>query len=340
MTLHTFGYGVNIGHGYVKGVRINGEGVELPPVIFPALVAPAGRSVAGALVNETRVKHLGETYWVGESALMSEQPLSRLDQSRIVDPVIIPVLVRHMLRRFGALVGAQGYCVTGLPTTWMANSDLCHALGARLRDGAEETDAWKLFTGIKVIDEPLGAAYDAILDTNGEIVGPSDYRTGQIGVVDLGHNTVDVAVLHKLAPVASRMATFELGTAGPLNTIRALVSGMYNRQLTTYEADMAAREGVVRVRGEEKPLPSGCEAALRQNGDQVAEALASLWRGAHDLDVILVAGGGSHVAAITDAIRDAFPHATILPDGQLAIARGYAKLARRHAVRAAAKVVA
>src|SRR5690349_7526548 len=118
------GHGTNIGHGYVMYVVIDQQGRELPPVVFPAIVAPARRAVTGALANVRTVTAAGRRWWVGEDALLSSAPLTFLAQDRLLDLAFIPALLSGALARLGPLNGAmEGSCVTGLPATWATDRE-------------------------------------------------------------------------------------------------------------------------------------------------------------------------------------------------------------------------
>jgi hypothetical protein len=189
------GHGPNIGHGYVKYVVIDREGNELEPVVFPAMVSRAGRSVAGAIAHVDTVSAGGAQWWTGEDALLAPSPLTILAQERLSDPAFVPALLRSALKRLGNLNGASsGVCVTGLPATWAADTEKARARGAHLRD------AHSGYSGIRVIPEPLGLVYAEALDNHGQVAGDPALLEGQVAVVDLGHHTVDVAVLRRLVP--------------------------------------------------------------------------------------------------------------------------------------------
>lgn len=184
------GHGPNIGHGYVKYVVIDKEGNELPPVVFPAMISRAGRSVAGAIARVDTVSAGGTQWWTGEDALLAPSPLTILAQERLSDTAFVPALLRSALQRLGNLNGASsGVCVTGLPATWAADAEKARALGAHLRDA---------YSGIRVIPEPLGLVYAEALDNHGQVAGDPALLEGQVAVVDLGHHTVEVAVLRRL----------------------------------------------------------------------------------------------------------------------------------------------
>lgn len=320
----TAGHGPNLGHGYTKYVIINPAGVELAPVVFPAVTARAGRQVSGALVKTETIEANGEQWWVGEDALLSPSPLTMLAQDRLSDPAFIPALLRAALQRLGNLNGsAGGYCVTGLPATWAADPAKARQLGDRLRAATGQ------FTGIRVIAEPLGLIYSALLDNHGEITGDTSLSGGTVAVADLGHHTVDTAIIRQLAAVPSSLNTFTLGTARPLREIRAQLSATFERELTLYEADLAVRAGTLHVAGRARPLPVAWDQPLRENGSAIAARLVEEWGSGVQFDAILLGGGGAEEPRLVSAIQARFPHAVVVDRPQTAIARGYARLARR-----------
>lgn len=319
------GHGPNIGHGYVKYIVIDGKGRELPPVVFPAMTAPAGRSVDGALAQASAVELGSRYWWVGDDALLSGSPLTFLAQDRLTDELFIPTLLRGALARMGSLNGAAvGGCVTGLPATWASDAEKAKALGARLRA------ATSAYTSIRVIPEPLGLIYSQLLDNNGQIVGDSTLQTGKVAVVDLGHLTVDVAEIARMVPIDDKLDTYaNLGTSQPLKKIRARLSAHFERELTLHETDLAVRAGVLRVAGRAEALPNGWDRPLIENGESVASRLGDAWGRGKQFDAILIGGGGAELAPLAEAICRKFSHAVRVSEPQLAIARGYARLARR-----------
>lgn len=325
----TAGHGPNLGHGYVKYVAIDEQGRELPAVIFPAVTARAGRRVSGALVQVKAFDVGGERWWVGADALLSPNPLTILAQDRLTDPAFIPALLRSAISRLisgtdPARCGTTGgYCVTGLPATWAADQAKARQLGDRLRAGTTQ------FSGIRVIAELLGLVYSALLDNNGAIAGDTVLSDGTIAVVDLGHHTVDTAIIRQLAPLPSGLNTFTLGTARPLREIRARLSATFERELTLYETDLAVRGGGLTIAGQVRPLPAHWDRPLHENGAAVAARLVEEWGGGAQFDAILLGGGGAEEPRLVSAIQARFPHAVVVEQPQIAIARGYARLARR-----------
>lgn len=318
------GHGPNIGHGHVKYIVIDKSGKELPPVIFPAMIARAGRAVAGALSSAATVDRGGAQWWVGDDALLAPSQLTMLAQERLSDPIFVPALVSGALQRLGHLNGAaSGVCVTGLPATWSADVEKARALGERLRAAAPG------YTKIRVIPEPLGLIYSALLDADGQLVGDAALTTGRIAVADLGHLTVDLSTIRRLTPEPAGLETYQLGTVVPLRQIRAQLSSHFERELSLYETDMAVRAGGMRVAGQQQALPVGWDRPLREAGAAIAARLVEAWGRGTQFDAILIGGGGAEIPHLVEAIRRSFPHAAAVADPQIAIARGYARLARR-----------
>ena len=317
-------HGVNIGHGFVKYTWIDGEGQPQPMVTFPALVAASGGKVSGALGEIATVPLNGRQWLVGEDALHAASPLTILSRERLSDPVFIPALVRGALLRLG-LWGAMppAMCVTGLPATWAQDVTLARDLGARLRDA---TDGYQ---SIRVIPEPLGLVYAALLDDDGQIAGEAALRDGVVGVVDIGHHTVDLAVIRGLVPNAGSLTTFQLGTARPLQAIRSRLSATFERELTLFETDEALRAGVLRVAGAQRALPPGCDLVLREHAAALAARLVESWGSGAQLDAIVLGGGGAALDPLVQAVQARFPQAQVIDAPQGAVARGYARLARR-----------
>ena len=319
----TIAHGPNIGHGFTKYIALDANGVEYPPVVIASVVARAGRRVQGALTQADTVEADGQSWWVGEDALLSPNARTLLAQERLTDPAFIPALVRAALKQLHSAGKEPGYCVSGLPATWASDQRIARQLGERLRAATDR------YTGIRVIAEPLGLIYSALLDKHGAITGDEALSSGTVGVVDLGHHTVDVAAVRKLVPVPSSLNTFSLGTARPLREIRAQLSARFERELSILETDLAARVGTLRVAGTDRPLPAGWDKPLCENGEAISARLVEEWGSGSSLDVILVGGGGAEERRLITEIRRRFPHTQVVEQPQTAVARGYARLARR-----------
>ncbi len=328
------GLGINPGHGYVKVVLI-ADNQEPTVLTMPAIISQAQQQLVGAIRHIKNVGFGNDDWWVGDDALIGQRSRTALNQDRIRDPVFIPVLVRGAIQRLDQNghglpiedLAAEAFCVSGLPATWSVDRDLAHALVQRLRAAAK-------LGKVKVIAEPLGLLYAALLDNNGEIAGDEVLQGGKVAVVDLGHHTVDVAVMQRMVPEPDSLATYQLGTSRPLHILQQRLAAAFDLELPLYRVDQAVRTGVLRAGGVDEPLPHGWEQLLADNGRTIVAKLVEAWGSGRQFDTILIGGGGAEVPAIVDAIRSRFRQAQVIPNGQIAVALGYARLARLLAQRA------
>lgn len=320
------GLGINPGHGYIKAALLV-DGHEPQTVTLPALVVKAQRQVLGAIKRIESVQVGGMAWWVGEDALLSPAARSALTQERLKDEFFIPALVKAALMQFrgnGRPVEQslqQAMCVTGLPATWPLDKELASALVQRLRAAGP-------LGQIKVIPEPLGLVYAALLNNDGDVVGDDALLSGRVAVVDLGHNTVDVATLNRMVPEPQGLATYQLGTVHPLYAVQQKVTAVFEVEKSLYEIDQAVRVGSITVAGRGEVLPAGCDEPLRENGRSIAARLGEAWGKGNQFNAILIGGGGAELPALVEAIQATFRHARVVPDAQMAVALGYARLAR------------
>ncbi|MDQ5854108.1 MAG: ParM/StbA family protein [Chloroflexota bacterium] len=331
-------YGINPGHGYAKLVLLT-DGHAPATITLPAVISPAQRQLAGAIRRVETVSFGDRQWWIGQDALIARDSRTALNQERVRDPVFIPVLVKGALERMELdgrrvrmdTVAQEALCVTGLPATWSVDRDLAQALVERLRAAAR-------LRKVRVIAEPLGIVYAALLDNDGEIVGDEALQGGRVAVIDLGHHTLDIAVMQRMAPEPDSLATYQLGTARPLHRLQQRLAARYDlRELSLFAVDEAVRTGTLRVGAVREALPSGWDTPLVENARSIVKHLEEAWGSGRQFDAILVGGGGAEVPALTEAIQAQFSHAQVLPDGQIAVALGYARLGRRlgeHAGRA------
>jgi plasmid segregation protein ParM len=329
-------FGINVGHGYTKLLVIDDAGQETVAVVLPSMIAPAELAFAGAVAEGATVQVGDETFWVGADAELAPHPLTDLSVARLSDARLLPALIKGAWAQSRLNGSVTGYCVTGLPAN-QHDRNRATALAARIREaipGAFGPDQ------VEVIAEPVGVLYGELLTAEGAMADDDLLAEGRVGVIDLGHLTVDVAEVLARRPVAGALDTWELGTVRPLGSIRAVLAS--KRELTLHQIDQAIRAGGIRVRGEffalSDLLGPTWDAPLQANGRDIAARLVERWGSGTHLDAVLIGGGGAALPQVTSAIQERFPQARTVTDPQMAVARGYARLARyrlRHNVLAA-----
>ena len=141
--------------------------------------------------------------------------------------------------------------------------------------------------------------------------------------------------MHRMVPEPQSLATYQLGTARPLNAIQQRFSVTFNIELSTYQVDQAVRNRRLQVGAIDAPLPQGWDKPLLENARTIVTKLVEAWGSGLQFDAMVIGGGGAEIPAIAEAIQGHFKQAQVVPGGQLAVALGYARLARLLAQQAA-----
>ncbi len=321
-----YAHGDNHGHGFSKKIVIDPDGNELPPLIFPAQIAQAEGRSAGTIAAAEMVEVGGRHWWVGEDAERLGSPRVILTQDRLTDPVFIPALALAARSRMGLNDPATGgICVTGLPGSWAEDEALCHQLFARLRDAQPG-----YYTKVRVVAEQEALAFCVMLDNNGEMGGDARYREGRGLALDLGHNTDDAGKLDAARRVKGSFRTYPTGTARALSQIKNRFVAAFDRDFTIHEVDQAVRTGSVLLGGSRRvPLPNHWDRPILENAGTLVNNLQADYGKGNDLEYVLLGGGGALQEIKVEAIRGLYPFAQVVDDPQFAIARGYARFARR-----------
>ena len=327
-----FAHGLNIGHGYTKYIVINEQGEVLPPLVFPSQVAMAEDASAGAIVATATVEVGGVQWWTGEDAGRLGSPIVKLGHDRLTDPVFIPALALAARDRMGLNgCGEGGYCVSGLPGSWAEDQDMCRTLFDQVKKALPN-----YFHKVLVIAEQEALCYARMLDNNGQVVGDSCYAEGRGLSLDLGHHTDDAGKLDHARRVKGSFNTYRTGTARALGQLKNLLMARFDRDFSLHDADVAVRNRSVTLGGGRRAdLPRGWDSFFIDNATDLVNSLQLDYNNGGDLDYVLLGGGGALNEFKVDAIQKAYSFAEVVSDPsinddpQLAIALGYARVARK-----------
>jgi|GEM_PF-1633975 len=329
--------GINVGHGYTKAALLR-ENQPTLTVNFPSLVAPAERQTRGDLITVPTIRLDNKYFWVGEDATRGKHH-PEFTQSRLRDTSYIPVLAKKAMQLLveqlrNKLQGVSedeideeitdtlGHArfVSGLPATWSQRRDLCEQLFQRIREGTAPFAKGKG----RIIGEPTGCVYNAMLDDNGQITDDR-YRDGKVAVIDFGHGTVDIAIVDRLVTQPQSLTTLPYGTIVPLTSLQKRLTAELERDFTIFEIEQALKTKTIRVAGKQIALPDGWDEPFRTNSATVAMELAKEWRTGKQFDAILLGGGAAELLSAVEPIMERFPMVQLTSDPQLSIALGYSK---------------
>jgi len=326
--------GLDIGYGVTKAVTTE------QVVTFPSVLGHA-RELKFAQ-DEIAERHPGDqiaddegAWFVGDLALAQIPPgeLLRL-RGRTANENTMGNAFRLRLAKV-----AIGKLVAGM---W--NRDIVHLRIAsglpvdHMRDAAEfkaallgqhviRTDTADLIANIAevmVMPQGYGSIYAMSLTESGEINRQHTYR--RTGVCDVGTYTVDLALDEEGEYVDAESGSVESGVYTAQERIAAALERDYRQKMPFKLVEEVLRTGVFRANGQPVDYSGMVEEALAPLRSATLSLMSEKWHGGATVDVIHLSGGGAEL--VYEQVRAAYPQAQLLPEAQLANARGYLHYAR------------
>ncbi|PSR26593.1 MAG: hypothetical protein C7B46_19885 [Sulfobacillus benefaciens] len=298
---------IDAGHGFTKALAANGQ-----RTLFPSLISPVPPSVdLGDFSRAETVTIDSIPYLVGAPARAHATPLWSRDKAADPDTLRLILVAAAQLGAIGSVTLA-----TGLPLSWFGSQrrafrEALTGYGGLVQlPGQPAQRLW--FESVRVLPQGVAAAVIALANPT--------YRPGPYVVVDIGYRTTEYLVViknadGKLAYDATQAGSLETGTHAVGMALAAALEREYHVAFTAAEVESS---DTVFIRGQAVSLASHratAESAIAaQLHDQLTEVLDS--RLDKTAGIVLV-GGGSPLLA------DAFPGATVVPDGQWANAQAY-----------------
>ncbi|MBZ0275808.1 MAG: ParM/StbA family protein [Anaerolineae bacterium] len=224
-----------------------------------------------------------------------------------------------------------------LPGVW--GRDVAHlrlAVGLpvdHMRDAAElketlfgqhliQTDACEVIanvTEVMVMPQAYGAIYSQMLTPTGDINVHHTYM--RTGVVDVGTYTVDIALDDDGEFISSESGSIEGGVYTAQERIAAMLERDYREKVPYKIVEQVLRTGIFTASGKPVDYRDEVEEALAPLRSATLGLLSEKWQRGTTVDVIYLSGGGAEL--VYEQVADAYPQTKLVPEAQLANARGY-----------------
>lgn len=327
--------GVDIGFGYSKLVWLEGDKFRslVIPSVFGRAVSVQRMDLGLGKVAQQRVFRLsyqGEEYLMGADALLhSDLGINHRQDFKRIGSDTERILLLALLAKAGLTDVA---IVTGLPVlAW----DKRHSL-RRSWEGEHQVTLGKCkemtikVREVRTAWQPVLSLYDYALDIKDgkPILSGMDEDTLRKGwaIVDVGHNTTDVAGVINLRPITKFSGGSVLGGRRVLAEIqRAIVEKWHvKRQLAEIEA--AVRRGYIDIYDEEVNLVELAQSAAKGLTMEIVSDITGLLDDGSYFYGILLTGGPASV--IKPELSAIYPHTILMRDPQIANARGGCKFAQ------------
>lgn len=315
------------GYAYIKLAWFNGPSIK-------TLAIPSRAKLGAVGVMSLEGKAVGGYEADGSRFTVSE--MLDGDNTRFPDYAVSAlnrVLVNHALIQAG--FGGQAiHLATGLPVrdyflpNGRKNTALIEAKMANLSKPVVSLggDALAEIVGQDVFSEALSAWLDYSIRLHGDEIEVLT-ANGPVGVVDIGGQTTDIAVL---LPGnnrdADRSGSERIGVLNIQDRLRGLICAEKGLDdLPGEMIDGALRTGVIRLYGKPVDVRDLVDEACQDTAQQILQAVRiRLGQGA-DLEKILFVGGGAEV--LKHVLRG-YPQVETVADPQFANARGMLKALR------------
>jgi len=326
--------GLDIGYGVVKAVT------DDQIVTFPSVMGHA-REIKFQQ-EEIAKRHPGDqirdddgTWFVGDLAL-SQLPTGELLRlrGRTANESTMGNAFRLRLAKvaIGKLLrGLQDGDVfhvriaTGLPTDHMRDANELKA--ALLGQHLIHTDTTTIIanvTEVMVMPQPYGTIYAATLTPDGKINRQHKHR--RTGVCDVGTYTVDLALDDEGEFLDAESGSVESGVYTAQERIASALERDYREKMPFKIVEEVLRTGVFYANGQPVDYREVVMDALTPLRSATLNLLSEKWQRGTILDVIYLSGGGAEL--VYGDVFEAYPQTQLVPEAQVANARGYLNYAR------------
>ena len=322
--------GLDIGYGVTKAVT------EDAAIAFPSVAGHAREikfnreALAAKYPGDQLTDDDRSTWFVGDLALAQLPPgeLLRL-RGRTANEKTMGNAFRLRLAKaaIGKLVqGATGRDVvhlrvcTGLPVDHMRDANQLRQ--ALLGQHLIQTDATEIIanvTEVMVMPQPYGSAYAMMLTDTGEINVYHAYM--RTGVVDVGTYTVDIVLDDDGDYVDAESGSVESGVYTAQERIAEMLERDYREKMPHRIVEQVLRTGIFTASGKPVDYSHEVEEALAPLRSATVNLLSEKWQRGTTVDVIYLSGGGAEL--VCEQVADAYPQTQLVPQAQMANARGY-----------------
>lgn len=261
------------------------------------------------------IRTAGGQFYIGEGAHDWGRPVESLDFDRMNGSPEMLSLFLGAISRYGVPTNPVSL-VLGLPIATLMGEAAERTQDA-IRGFLRGTHEWEAdgvsqtlsVEAVKVTSQPVGAMFDYLLSNEGEM--PSDRRTafrGEIGILGIGFNTLDLLVVRGGAPVQRFTAGETLGVR------RLLELTNHEGSYSLAELDVQLRNGVLDV-----------QSILPIWQSEVMGFLEKCWGSSfRRFGSVVLAGGGAKI--LRDPLLLRFKEKAFIPDDPIiATARGLYK---------------
>ena len=330
---------VDVGFGRVKALS-GARRLEFPSVVgsFRPVRFVTGLGQADP-VDRLCCEYAGKRYFIGDIVFKQADAMVTMTAERFTRPEGLAL----MFSALSLLSGTDSETLnlaTGLPVSdYAGKKDLYrqalmgrHYIKLFNPDGSGEKAYRFNITDCRVLPQPMGTVFDRVLNDAGELVNKK-LAAGNVGVLDIGQNTVDLVRVDGLEFVDSQSDSFsDLGLFDAYSLLYREIKDVYGVEIPPARMEKYLRNGYIEVDGHRQSINGIKQRVFSAHAERITSRALNLWRDAWQLNAIIVTGGGAVVLGDHISRQLNRPAQVELVDPAMATlsnASGYLKLARR-----------
>lgn len=322
---------IDLGFLYTKAI-INGERIIMKSVVgnakkqrFADLDMGFGKENSDHLQSRVGMQE----YFVSDMAIdQSDIVIHSLEDDRF-DSEATEVLVKTVF----ALGLGQDFVdtnvVSGLPVSHydVYKDNISNLFLGKTHNYEVHNNGTLIKGGVRINDgtflpQPFGALLDRVLADDGSIQDKA-LASKTVAVIDPGFGTTDVYVANSLSPVEKLTFSTKTAMNHSYNLISNVIEERHGILLPLHSIEHIVQTKHFKNKGKVYPMQQTIDWAYKSTATQFLAELTNKWKSIHEIDHILLAGGGG--IALAPYILPQFPNIELLADAQWAVVNGYQK---------------
>jgi len=130
----------------------------------------------------------------------------------------------------------------------------------------------------KILVQPAGAFFNRILDRNGELTDRF-LSSGNIAVLDIGHNTLDMARFDKLDFIDGESESFsDLGLFEAYKDLSRKLKSTFGIEIRPAEVQQYARSGLMPFKGTMQSIVKETRSVYEAQAEKIVSRALNTWR--------------------------------------------------------------
>ena len=284
---------IDVGFGKTKGM-VADKKVAIPSLLSNFQpISFIGMSEKSD-IEQLAYSYNGDRYYVGDLAIRHGIPMGSLSANRTVETegIIFFLVMVDLLsdeQNHNAVVGLPVNEYNRLRGAYKKALKGEHTLSRLYLSGTIKERKTFHINDVRVIPQPFGAYLNKLLGIG---VDKSWYASN-IGVIDIGHYTVDLARISEMEFHSESSVSYsDVGVSNVYQSVSKGIQTTYGIQVLPEKLEEIIISKKLRIKGQDHNIQNIVSGSVSQTAQAIVNRVNNVWQGCVDLDRILITGGG------------------------------------------------